>query len=74
MREEASRLHLSSIMIGPNPVAVIQQEGTNGTRTVLRVGESILGFELVEVSARNAVLMKNGIRVDLSIGRRERRR
>jgi len=70
VREEASRLHLSSTMVGSNPVAVIQHEGTNGERAVLRIGQSIDGFELVEVTARNVVLTKNGIRVELSIGRR----
>ena len=70
VREEASRLHLSSTMVGPNPVAVIQSEGKNGSRSVLRIGESIFGFELVEVTARDVVLVKNGIRVELSIGRR----
>lgn len=70
VREEASRLHLSSTMVGSNPVAVIQSEGKNGSRSVLRIGESFNGFELVEVTARDAVLIKNGIRVELSIGRR----
>lgn len=70
VREEASRLYLSSIMDGTNPIAVIQTGGKNGERAVLRIGESIMGFELVEVSARDAVLIKNGIRVELSIGRR----
>jgi len=70
VREEASRLHLSSTMVGSNPIAVIQQDGKDGERTILRIGESIDGFELLEVSARNAVLNKNGIRVELNIGRR----
>ena len=70
VREEASRLQLSSTMVGANPIAVFQLEGSSGSRAVLRVGESIDGFELVEVSARNAVLLKNGIRVELNIGRR----
>jgi hypothetical protein len=70
VRDEASRLHLSSTMVGSNPVAVIQSEGKNGSRSVLRIGESLDGFELVEVTAREVVLIKNGIRVELSIGRR----
>lgn len=70
VREEASRLHLSSIMIGANPIAVIQHDGSNGARSVLHVGDVILGFELVEVSARSAVLSKNGIRVEMNIGMR----
>lgn len=70
VREEASRLQLSSTMVGSNPIAVFQQKGSDGSRAVLRVGESIEGFELVSVSARNAVLIKNGIRVELSIGQR----
>jgi hypothetical protein len=70
VREESSRLHLSSTMIGSNPVAVIQVDGSNGTRKVLSVGDIVLGFELVEVSARSAVLSKNGIRVEMNIGQR----
>ena len=70
VREEASRLHLSGIMIGVNPVAVIQIDGSNDTRSFVGVGDSVLGFELVEVTARDVVLVKNGIRVELSIGRR----
>jgi len=70
VREEASRLQLSSTMVGANPIAVFQVGGTNGSRAVLRVGETIEGFELVGVSARSAVLSKNEIRVELSIGRR----
>lgn len=70
VRDEASRLQLSSTMVGANPIAVFQQEGSNGSRAVLRIGETIDGFELVSVSARNAVLIKNGIRVELSIGKR----
>ncbi|MCB9849060.1 MAG: hypothetical protein H6814_11690 [Phycisphaeraceae bacterium] len=70
VRNEASHLYLSSTMVGSNPVAVIQQEGANGVRAVLRLGESFEGFELVEVSPRSAVLSKDGIRVELSIGRR----
>jgi len=70
VREEASRLQLSSTMVGVNPIAVIQVGGAKGTRAVLGIGDSVDGFELIEVSSRTVILMKDDVRVELSLGRR----
>lgn len=67
VRQESESLRLTSTMIGTNPIAVI--ESTAGARrnaAVLRVGDTIDGFTLVEVHAHSVALEKDGVRVTLS--------
>lgn len=71
LREEVARLTLRSVVLGANPVAVI--EGAGGGRdkpVVLRPGQMIDGFELIEIRQREVALRKNGMTVTLAIGGR----
>jgi len=66
VREEARRLRLRSTMLGRRPMAVIEvTKDRSRTSGVVRLGESIEGFRVVEIAARAAVLEKDGVRVVL---------
>lgn len=58
VRALAKSLSLQSTVISARPTAVI-----NGS--VLRVGEWISGFELVEITARTCVVAQKGVKVQL---------
>jgi len=64
--DQAAGLRLRSTMIGANPIAVIESADSGDASRVLRVGESVADFELVEVRAQSVVLQKSGVRVVLS--------
>jgi hypothetical protein len=66
VRKEVERLRLRGTLLGGNPTAVIEI-GTGRERrgTVVRPGEDVLGFKLVEVRATEVVLEKDGIRIEL---------
>lgn len=68
VRDEAKRLRLRSTMLGATPVAVIEEAGS-GQRgsSVLRVGQSIAGFTVIEIGTRRAVLEKHGVEVELIV-------
>lgn len=66
VREEAGALRLKSILMGPNPLAVIES-GARGHRSAhtLRIGDVDEGFTLVSIEATHVVLEKHGVRVEL---------
>ncbi len=67
VRQEAESLRLRSTMVGTNPIAVIEpNSGARRNAAVLRVGDMIDGFTLVEVHAHSVVMEKDGVRVTLS--------
>ena len=67
VRQEAAALRLRSTMISSNPIAVIETTAGAGKRaSVVRMGDSIEGFVLISVRAREVDLEKNGVRVTLS--------
>ncbi len=67
VREEASRLRLRSTIVGGAPMAVIEIRGAGRTSEakVLRPGESVEGFILIEVRRDLVVLEKQGVRVEV---------
>ncbi len=60
MRAQAKSLALQSTMVSANPVAMI-----NGR--MLRIGEWINGFELIEVTPRGCSVRKNGTTIMLEM-------
>jgi|GEM_PF-1813139 len=70
VREEAARLTLRSVLLGANPVAVIAGAANRQKPAVLKKGQRIEGFELVEIHQRQVALRKDGVTVTLTIGGR----
>jgi hypothetical protein len=66
VREEAGALRVKSILMGPNPLAVIES-GARGHRSqhTLRIGDVHEGFTLVSIEAARVVMEKHGVRVEL---------
>ena len=66
VREEAGALRLKSILMGPNPLAVIES-GARGHRAThtLRIGDVHNGFTLVSIEATRVVMEKHGVLVEL---------
>lgn len=70
VREEAGRLRLRSTIVGGTPLVVIERTtGAKGAGLVLRLGQEIDGFTLLEVRSDRAVLQKEGVRVELELPR-----
>jgi hypothetical protein len=64
--EELRKLRLKGTILGGSPMAVIELAGQKDKRgTVVRPGESIEGFTLIEVVNGGVVLEKDGVRVEL---------
>lgn len=70
IRQDAGQLILRSVIVGSNPLAVVQTSG--GLRTVVELGESVNGFELVEVKSDAVVLEKDNVRVRLWLAVQQR--
>ncbi|MFG0274665.1 MAG: hypothetical protein ACF8QF_06380 [Phycisphaerales bacterium] len=68
VRTEAGRLRLRSTMVGQRPVAVIEVSGAGRPRSVvLRMGQAVDGFELVEIRTNGVLLIKDEIPVELTL-------
>lgn len=69
VRADAARwLRLRSLMLGKEPVAVIESTAPKDPRSsVIRVGESIAGFTLVSVAARTVMVERDGVQVELTL-------
>jgi len=69
VRADAARwLRLRSLMLGKEPVAVIESTAPHDPRsTVIRVGESIAGFTLIGVAARTVTVERDGVQVELTL-------
>lgn len=67
VREEAGALRLKSVLMGPNPLVVIESGARGHRRTThtLRVGDVHHGFTLVSIEAARVVLEKRGVSVEL---------
>ena len=63
IRAEEADLVLQSTIVGTSPTAIINDR-------VVRVGETIGGFRVIEVTARNCVVEKNEVKVRLYMGGR----
>jgi len=63
IRAEAADLVLQSTIVGTSPTAIINDR-------VVRVGEKIGGFRVIEVTARNCVVEKDEVKVRLYMGGR----
>lgn len=67
VQADAARLRLRSIMLGPNPVAIVESDVEGAIKaTVLRPGESIAGFRVVAVKEDGVTLERGGIEVTLT--------
>lgn len=70
VRDEAGRLRLRSTIVGGTPLVVIERTtGAKGAGVVLRLGQEIDGFTLLEVRSDRAILQKEGVRVELELPR-----
>ncbi len=64
---EAARLQLRSTMIGANPTAVIESDDTSRSgATVVRVGNTVAGFTVIAIRAREVELEKEHVRVTIA--------
>jgi len=64
---ESAALRLKSVMMGRQPIAVIQSNaGARPETVMLRPGETVNGFELIEVKANTVVLEKQGVTIELT--------
>jgi hypothetical protein len=70
IEELAKSLKLRSIVLGQSPLAVIETKGRE--RNVVRVGQEIDGFTLVEVATNSVVVEMESVRVRLTLARPER--
>lgn len=71
VRSEAERLRLRSVIVGSHPIAVFEVKGDR-QRAVVRVGESVGGFVLVEVFSDSVVMEKDSVRVRVSLAKPDR--
>lgn len=60
VRRDARGLTLQSVVVGANPQAIV-----NGR--LLQVGQSIEGFEVVEIHERSVIFRTRGVRIRLSL-------
>ena len=67
LRREAERIRLRSTMVGSVPIAVMELEGDESSRAIVRIGGRFGSFDLTEVTARSAVLQSQDVRVELRI-------
>ncbi len=70
VEEQAGLLRVRSIVLGQEPIAVVESKGR--VRQVVRIGQVVDGFTLVEVAADSIVLELDSVRVRLSLARAER--
>ncbi|MGP1310430.1 MAG: hypothetical protein ACTS27_09560 [Phycisphaerales bacterium] len=64
----AASLTLKSTLIGKRPLAVLSVSGlSGGTEHVVRVGDSVNGFSVVEIGAKRIVLDLDGERIELAV-------
>lgn len=69
IRAETERFRLRSTLLGARPIAVIAITDDPGEprSEMLRIGEAVSGFELLEIQPRSVTLEKSGVRVTLTI-------
>lgn len=66
VRKEAGSLRLRGTLIGSTPMAVIEVTGKRADKgNVVRPGQVVEGFTLIEVQSTGVVLEKDGVRVEL---------
>ncbi len=66
VRSEAERFRLRSTILGATPIATIEIVGERATRSeMLRPGEQISGFTLVDVGSHSVTLRKSGVEITL---------
>jgi hypothetical protein len=64
--KEAASLRLRGSLIGSTPMAVIEVTGKRADKgNVVRPGQVVEGFTLIEVHSTGVVLEKDGVRVEL---------
>jgi len=71
VRSEAASLRLRSVIVGSSPIAVFEVKGDR-QRAVVREGESVRGFVLVEVFSDSVELEKESVRVRVSLAKPDR--
>jgi len=71
MQNEAKALALQSTMVGTTPIAIINGPDSDGkTRPqVLRVGETINGFKVTQISCQSCTIKKNDVTILLEMKR-----
>lgn len=68
VRTDARRLRLRSVIVGQRPAVVIEVGGAGRPRSVvLRAGQRVEGFELVEIRSASVLLLKDEIPVELTL-------
>jgi len=70
--EETTGWRLSSVLLGQHPTAVVETDGPRGRSHVLRAGNSLNEWVVVEITSSTVVFEKQSVRVRLSLAKHER--
>jgi len=70
VREEAARLTVRSIVLGANPVAVIENAGSQARPVVVRQGQSVGGFTVLRIEQGAVMVRKDGVTIRLGLAGR----
>ena len=64
---ETAGWRLRSILMGPSPSVVVEVDGAGARRAVMRVGQALRSWTLVQIDASSAVFERDGLRVRVSL-------
>lgn len=64
---ETAGWRLRSILMGPSPSVVMEVDGAGARRAVMRVGQTLRDWTLVQIDASSAVIERDGLRVRVSL-------
>ncbi len=70
VHEEAARLSVRSIVLGANPVAVIENAASQERPAVVRQGQVVGGFTVLRIEQGAVTLRKDGVTVRLGLAGR----
>lgn len=64
---ETAGWRLRSILMGSSPSVVMEVDGAGARRAVMRVGQTLRNWTLVQIEASSAVIERDGLRVRVSL-------
>lgn len=70
--QETAGWRLSSVVLGHQPTAVVETDGPSGRACVVRVGQSVRDWAVIEITSSTVVFEKESIRVRLSLSKHDR--
>lgn len=65
--DETKSWRLKSVILGQRPLAVIETGGKQQRSAVVREGDEVLGWQLVEISLMSVLMEKESVRVRLTL-------